>query len=128
MLAGGSGGVIPFRCEATEVPGATVVRATGELELATVGDLEKALDAAVRAGRHVAVDLSELSYLDSTGLRALITYSQLCHAQRLRLAVVTPAGAPGKLFRTSGLDRRLPLFDSLDAALQFLREGSASSQ
>jgi anti-sigma B factor antagonist len=55
--------------------GATVVIPTGELDLATAPSLEAALSRAfedVRTGR-VVLDLRELEFIDSSGLRTLLT-------------------------------------------------------
>jgi anti-sigma B factor antagonist len=57
-----------------------VVEPSGELDLATSPDLEACLDNVFESGkRRVIVDLGEVSFIDSTGLRAL------CKAQK-RLA------------------------------------------
>jgi anti-anti-sigma factor len=46
---------------------------SGELDLATVDDLAESLDELRRAGwRAVALDLGDVSFMDLTGLRALL--------------------------------------------------------
>ena len=48
---------------------------SGELDALTVRDLNEAL--AVRNGaRHVTLDISELTFIDSTGLHAIVAYVQ----------------------------------------------------
>ena len=55
--------------------GATVVIPTGELDLATAPSLESALGRAFTesAGGRVVLDLRELEFIDSSGLRTLLT-------------------------------------------------------
>jgi anti-anti-sigma factor len=48
----------------------------GELDLATAPEFEAAVDAHLQAGRPVLVDLAELAFLDSTGVRSLHQLAQ----------------------------------------------------
>jgi len=47
-------------------------RLTGELDVATAPQLTDALEPALRRGGDVTLDLSDLSFMDSTGLQVLI--------------------------------------------------------
>ena len=50
---------------------------TGELDIASVPDFELSFDAAVEeAPDAIVVDLSQLTFIDSTGLRALLSMSE----------------------------------------------------
>ena len=51
-------------------------RIAGDLDLATVSNLLDAVRAAGPFDGDVSIDLSELSFMDSTGLRALVTISK----------------------------------------------------
>src|SRR5438270_8164330 len=52
---------------------------TGELDIATVPEFERAVGAAGSNGaRSITVDLSGLAFIDSTGLRALLEAARLC--------------------------------------------------
>jgi anti-sigma B factor antagonist len=59
-------------------PGRVRVVASGELDLSTSPDLEQELDAIIDRGgcRELVLDLSDVAFLDSTGLRALWTIRQ----------------------------------------------------
>jgi len=52
---------------------AAVVVPTGELDLATAPALEAALARAFDDAEHVVLDLRELEFIDSSGLRTLLT-------------------------------------------------------
>lgn len=81
----------PFRVEshAGARPGQRVVRLAGRVELDTVPEFLRALRA--EQAPAVILDLSDVSYLDSSGVGALIqTYSSLRKAER-RLALVAPS-------------------------------------
>jgi anti-anti-sigma factor len=54
------------------LPEAIVVSYGGELDLARVDTFNEALEEAVSSGREVQVDLGRCTFIDSSGLRALI--------------------------------------------------------
>ena len=61
-----------FSISISDRDGRAVVVIRGELDLATAPDLEAALTERLDAGQDVVVDLRELAFLDSTGLRVLV--------------------------------------------------------
>jgi anti-anti-sigma factor len=50
-------------------------RLAGELDLATANDLLQQLSGALATGGDIVLDLSELTFMDSSGVRTLITVS-----------------------------------------------------
>jgi anti-anti-sigma factor len=85
------------------------VLAVGELDIATVGMLEKAvLDVEDRA-QAIVLDLSGLSFIDSTGLRLVIELSERYGGATNRIQVVAGSPAVERLLDIAGLRDRLPL-------------------
>ena len=85
--------------------GVAVVRAAGELDLATASQLVRAIDIAA-AGRRprVLVDLAAVEFCDSAGLRALLGAAREVEARAGRLVVaVTPGGPVDRLLEIAGL-------------------------
>jgi anti-anti-sigma factor len=83
-----------------------VVSLFGELDLATVDQLQHELDRLAVAGRmcELVIDLRELDFLDSTGLRLLLQLHSHCQADGCSLGLV-PGGRPiQKLFAVTGTD------------------------
>jgi anti-anti-sigma factor len=63
----------PFAISIASVDAGTVrVRVQGELDLSTSPEFGEALRREIAAGRKVVVDLSEIAFIDSTGLNTLI--------------------------------------------------------
>jgi anti-sigma B factor antagonist len=60
-----------FNVDVDERPELVVVRVSGELDLVTEPALQQALERA--GGRKVRIELAELAFMDSTGLRALLS-------------------------------------------------------
>lgn len=64
-----------FHAEPVTVDGHVTVAVRGELDLATVGEFQAALERTWETPeRPVVVDLSELRFIDSTGLRAVLLF------------------------------------------------------
>jgi len=79
----------------------------GELDIDTVEELEQALSIALASeAERVVIDLRELEFLDSTGLRSIATACRSEDGHRLSL-VPGPPAVQG-VFNVSGLARELP--------------------
>lgn len=104
-----------------EQDGVHVVALSGELDLRAVGELETAL-AAAGAGGRVCLDLTDLQFIDSTGLATVIRGHQALAAGDGRLAVACArSGSVRRTFETTGLMALLTVADDRAAALQKLR-------
>jgi anti-anti-sigma factor len=62
----------PFAIEVQQRAGRTTLNLSGELDLATVGELEDALTQRLEAGEDLVLDLRSLQFMDSSGVRALV--------------------------------------------------------
>jgi anti-anti-sigma factor len=66
------------------------VSLVGELELVSHELAEKVLTGAIRRGNDVVIDLSQLTFIDSSGLRLLILLQKEAHAADTRLVLRQP--------------------------------------
>lgn len=100
-------------------PNASVIAPEGELDIATLDDFRRALsDAAGRPADTLVVDLSEVSFIDSSGLGAMIEAHDRLRRDRRQLAVVAPRGtAAAVALGLTGLRGRLPIFETRNDAL-----------
>jgi len=90
-----------FRLTAAMAEQPPVVTATGDIDLANVGQFQDMLTKAAADSNSITVDLSEVSYCDSTAVRALFAV-----AATTKLALIVPAEGPiTTLLGISGLDR-----------------------
>lgn len=99
------------------VDGTPVVRVMGEVDLATVPALEEALLGAERQphGR-VIIDLAGCTFLDSTGLTALIGIRERLERSNRRLALALCTTEVRRVLQVTGLDERFEIYPSLGAA------------
>jgi anti-sigma B factor antagonist len=101
-----------------QAPGVAV---RGEIDIATVPRLERALDTAIRTSRGAFVlDLSDLEFLDSSGVHALLRARALLAREDRALAVVCPPGPARRLFELAGIADLLYLFASREDAASAL--------
>jgi anti-anti-sigma factor len=90
--------------------GAMRVQISGELDLSTSPQLGEALAGGLTAGRSVVVDLSGVTFIDSTAIRALVDAWRLCESNGGRLAVSHPLPTQvSRVFQVTGLDAVLPI-------------------
>ncbi len=96
----------------------TVVTVSGEIDLATQGQLRGQLNDLVVAGKvDLVLDLSGVTFVDSTGLGALIGTRRRVHAFHGSLALVIPDESVMKVFTITGLEKVFAIHDNLEAAL-----------
>ena len=96
----------------------TVVTVSGEIDLATQGQLRAQLNDLVVAGQvNLVIDLSGVTFVDSTGLGALIGTRRRVHAFHGSLRLVIPDESVMKVFTITGLEKVFTIHQTLDAAL-----------
>lgn len=107
-----------FQVTVQQEDGATVVRAVGEIDVSTAPELRARLHELDESAT-VVVDLSEVTFLDSTGLGVLVaTLKRIRESEAggdLRLVVTRPQVS--KVLDVTGLATVFSVFPSLDAAL-----------
>lgn len=102
-----------------EVDGYSVIEVTGEVDVHTAPDLDAKLTEVVAGGSNaLIVDLSAVEFMDSTGLGVLVKALKHVRENGGSLAVVTATDRISKVFRITGLDAAIGLYDSVDEAVQ----------
>ena len=86
------------------------VAPAGELDIATVELLGRELASVEETDAEMIVlDLSGLSFIDSTGLRLVLDINERCGGETNRLRVIAGSPAVDRLLDIVGLRERLPL-------------------
>jgi anti-sigma B factor antagonist len=95
-----------------------ILTVTGEFDFALCVKLYPELNAVLRSqARALVIDLEGVSLVDSSGIGLLINaFRRLDHAGR-EFAIACPIGPQRRAFELTGLDRQLPMHESLTAAL-----------
>jgi anti-anti-sigma factor len=84
----------------------------GEMDLSNAGEVERELlHAEATQARTIVVDLSELTFMDSTGIRLLIAADARSRADSCRLSLTRPPAAVARVLCIAGVDELLPFRD-----------------
>jgi anti-anti-sigma factor len=90
---------------------ALVVSPRGEIDLATVGLVRQAVDREQQPGESVVLDLREVGFMDTSGLRYVLELNDRAGQEGFRLLLVRGSRAVQRVFEVSGLEPRLPFVD-----------------
>jgi anti-anti-sigma factor len=103
--------------------GVRVIRVLGDLDLGAAAEFCARVDAARAGGStRLLLDLTQLGFCDSRGLRALIGAAAEVVASAGRVALVPPVDGPAaRLFALTGAAELLPLHPSMAEAQAVLR-------
>ena len=95
----------------------TVLEVTGEVDLASAPALRSEVAAALDSGAHeLCVDLSATTFMDSSGLHALLDAHRIAEEQRRRLTIVCPPGNVRRVFDLTAAMNTLRVYDDRAAA------------
>jgi anti-sigma B factor antagonist len=103
--------------------GPSVVSLAGELDLSTIPRVEAPLFGEL-SQRAVIVDLSALSFIDSSGMAVLIKAFRAADGDRRMHTVIAPGSQVERVLRIAGIHRAMPLFADREAALDSLLNGA----
>ena len=105
--------------------GAVVIHLTGELDLYNAPEIRSALlDVCAEQPERIVVDLGGVDFVDSTALGVLIEVrTKLERRQAFLLA--SPGLETHRALTISGLDRHLPVHDTVESALAAPLEGKS---
>ena len=105
----------------------TLCRPSGELDAYTVGAFREALSR-LAGQSQLLIDLSEVPFMDSAGLGALIGGIRRAREADGAVAVACSRPALTRLLHTTGFDRIVPVTESIEEAEDALAEESAESK
>lgn len=101
--------------ESAVVRGRTVVTPRGEIDLVSQADLKRFVtDLVVEGQVHLVLDLNQVTFLDSTGLGALISARRQAHTVQGSFVIVCDQPRLLRLFRIISLDKVFTIHPSLD--------------
>jgi anti-sigma B factor antagonist len=90
--------------ETSTTPEETVIRCTGRITSTTSGTLQAAVRSHIAEGKRIAVDLSDVNYMDSSGLGALVSVYVSAKRQHCQLRLINVGPRLQQLFRLTKLN------------------------
>jgi len=107
--------------EVQDLPaGITKVILRGRFDTTGAVAIELQLNTAASERPALVVDLSEVSFLSSYGIRVLLLGAKIAKSRRAKLVILCPDSHVGKVLRTAGMHELIPVFQRQDAALAAL--------
>jgi anti-sigma B factor antagonist len=98
----------PLRCDVESSHGKVHVIPRGEIDLASVGVLESRLRELRETGfDHLVVDLRGVTFMDSAGLRLLLSWDEDARAEGRDFELIRGAPDVHRLFELTGVTARL---------------------
>ena len=121
----GNGGVQRFELQHLVCEGRHTLVLAGELDMAAALDLEIQIVAHADRAWSLTLDLSKLSFMDSTGLRVLLGAHQRAQETGRRFALVRGADQVERVLTLTGVRDLLTV---VDAPEELLAAGESSSE
>ncbi len=109
-----------FRVELTQPDQETaVVVLEGEVDIYSAPQFKEALISGIDAGAvNVVVDLSQVTFIDSTALGVLVSGAKRVRPKNGRLDIVCTDENITRIFEITGLDRIFGMYSSRETALK----------
>jgi anti-sigma B factor antagonist len=103
---------LPFEIRNELDDGAGRLILTGELDIATAPQVEEAALAMLEQSvRRLVIDLSGLTFIDSSGLRTLIVLNDRSAGEDWTFALIRPSEPSLSVFQITGADENLPFIE-----------------
>lgn len=104
--------------KANQVGGAVVLRVIGRMDAENAGLFEEACDSWItRGSTSLVVDLHDLAYVSSMGLRSFIVVGQKLDKKGGKLRLCALSGLVRQVFQITHLHSVFPIYDTVDGAL-----------
>jgi len=103
-----------FTVDTGEVDGGVRVILSGDLDLSTAKQAEQAIEEAERGVSLIVIDLRRLSFMDSTGLRVIVSADKRAKRSGRRAVIVQGPSAVRRVFEITRLGERLEIVDTPD--------------
>ena len=97
--------------------GVQVVAISGEVDLSTSPQVRDALLECIKGAKSVVVDLSGVSYIDSSGVASLVEAYQTAKSKGLGFALAQISETPLRVLKLARLDQVFVIHDTVDEAV-----------
>ena len=105
-----------------ELPGGiTKVILDGSLDIAGAAAIDLRMNVVAGASKAVLVDMQQVSFIGSMGLRALVQPARALFGRGGKMVIFGPQALVEKVLKLSGIDTMIPIYHDYDAAVAALR-------
>ena len=107
-----------MKIETRELAGAKVVALSGDVDLGHSPTLRKALMELMFEHAHVVVDLSAVTYIDSSGIAGLVEAYQMSRKNSTRFALAAISDPVRRVLQLARLDRVFTIVATVEDAVK----------
>lgn len=100
----------------TEEDNLQIVSVNGEVDASSSIHLDNAMAEAIKKGKNILVDLSDLSYISSAGLGVFMSYLKELETNQLKLVLIGLNEKVKHVFEILGLDQLLTIAENQERA------------
>jgi anti-anti-sigma factor len=94
-----------------------LVALAGEADTNTREQLRQVLLSQANEGKRLVIDVSQVSFMDSSCTQVLLGASQLLDRQGVGLGLVAPQRVVARMLHLAGVDQMIPVYGSVAEAL-----------
>lgn len=97
-----------------------VINIKGTLSIENISPFETLVNKHVEQKDHILIDLSELTFIDSSSLGIIVVYFTKSEKNNRNFVLLNINPDIMQMFKITGLDKRIKIFSSLDEATSTL--------
>lgn len=95
----------------------TILEFSGRIDLSTSPGFRRQILKAVKGNRPLLIDLSRVSYIDSSGVACLVEAYQAARGKALRFGLVGITASIMNILKLTRLEQMMPIYDDVESAL-----------
>jgi len=97
--------------------GVQLVSFNGALDIAGTGEIDLAFSAIAGSSLNIVVDLENVSYLASIGIRSIVANAKTVQRRGGKMVLLNPQPNVGEVLQVTGIDKVIPVCTDIDQAL-----------
>ncbi len=104
--------------EVQEDRGFAIVRLTGDVDLSCSPEARKTILDSLDSSHDTVVDLSQVSYIDSSGVASLVEGYQTAKKKNLKFGLIGVSGPALSVLELARLDKVFPIYADIEECLK----------
>lgn len=97
-----------------------LIKVKGTLSIENISPFETLLNKHVDEKTHILIDLSEMTFIDSSSLGIIVVYYTKSEKNNKHFSLININGDIMQMFKITGLDKRIKIFNNLETAVKTL--------
>jgi len=94
----------------------------GHWDIKGAAEIDLRLSALTGTGRPIILDLTEVTYLSSMGIRSIVMGAKTCRLRGGKLVLLSPKGNVAQVLTIAGIGTLVPIYSEIDAAILAVTE------